>query len=407
MIIRIKKPKSQDIIFWISYALFLIFGILSTSFYYKYFIGTPYSIIKYLCIGLLFFRELTIRKYNIQSLLIGLVFVALVLITRSQASVSTVAFILIYVFCARNVEFEDIAWFSIWISSITVAFIIVSAQLGIIQDYIYSSAARVRHYLGFRYALFGPTFLFNITGLVLYVKKAKIKWKELAVLVAINWWMFVMTNSRLSFYLSVLMVFLFGVLKVRPNFFAFKRVLCWGMVFAFVLSFVVSVYFTVTYNPGVEWKYQLNTVLGGRLRLGQSSLLQSGISLFGQKVEMVGNGLDAFGNKNINPYNYVDSFYIQILQRYGIIFSIVWIAILTFTLYCSYKINDYYMMICLVFIAGHCIIDDLSLSLYYNTFWFAGSIVMKNWHGVLQQVKPQKRKRVGKICSVDRGMKEI
>lgn len=396
MIIRIKKPKGQDIVFWISYALFLIFGILSTSFYYKYFIGTPYSMIKYFCIGLLFFRELSIGKYSIQSFLTGLMFVALVLITRSQASVSTVAFILIYIFCARNVEFEDIAWFSIWISSITMVFIIVSAQLGIIQDYIYSNVARVRHYLGFRYALFGPTFLFNITGLVLYVKKAKIKWIELSVLVAINWWMFVMTNSRLSFYLSVWMVFVFGVLKVRPNLLRSKRVLCWGMVFAFVFSFVISVYFTVTYNPDVEWKYQLNTVLGGRLRLGQSSLLQSGISLFGQKVEMVGNGLDAFGNKNINPYNYVDSFYIQILQRYGIIFSIVWITILTFTLYYCYKINDYYMMTCLVFIAGHCVIDDLSLSLYYNTFWFAGSIVMKNWHAVLRQMKPQKRKRLGR-----------
>ena len=55
MIIRIKKPKGQDIVFWISYALFLIFGILSTSFYYKYFIGTPYSMIKYFCIGPAFF----------------------------------------------------------------------------------------------------------------------------------------------------------------------------------------------------------------------------------------------------------------------------------------------------------------------------------------------------------------
>lgn len=53
-------------------------------------------------------------------------------------------------------------------------------------------------------------------------------------------------------------------------------------------------------------------------------------------------------------------------------------------------------MTCLVFIAGHCVIDDLSLSLYYNTFWFAGSIVMKNWHAVLRQMKPQKRKRLGR-----------
>lgn len=391
MVIRIKKMKQQNMLFWMSYGIFLLFGILSTSFYYSYFIGSPYSIIKYFCIGLLFLRELIIKKYNIQSLLIGFVFVVLVLITRSQASVSTVAFILIYVFCARNVEFEDIAWFSIWISSITVTIIIMSGQLGIIQDYVYSSEARVRHYLGFRYVLFGPTFLFNITGLVLYVKKARIKWVELAILFAINWWMFAMTNSRLSFYLSILMVFSFGVLKVRPNFFASRRVLCWVMVFSFVFSFFVSIYFTATYDHGVEWKYQLNTILGERLRLGQNSLLQSGVSLFGQKIELVGNGLDAFGNKNTNPYNYVDSFYIQVLQRYGIIFSIIWITILTFTLYCSYKIKDYNMMICLVFIAGHCIIDDLLLSLYYNTFWFAGSIVMKNWYGELRQVKPQKR----------------
>lgn len=378
MVIRVKKPKQRNVLFWVSYGIFLISGILSTSFYYRYFMGDTQRLINYSCIGLLFLRELTIRKYTARSLLIGLTFAAFVLATRSQASVSTVAYMLIYLYCARNIEFGDIAEFSIWVSSIVVALIVMSGKLGIIQDYVYSKGARVRHYLGFRYALFGPAFLFNITGLVLYVKKAKIKWTELAVLIAANWWMFFMTNSRLSFYLSVLMIFVFGLLKLRPYFFESRHVLCWAMIFSFVFASLISLCFTAMYDSGVEWQRQLNILLGERLQLGKVSLRQNGISLFGQKMELVGAGLDAFGNMNTDSYNYVDSFYIQVLQRYGIIFLIMWIAILTFTLYYSYKIKDYNMMVCLTFIAGHCIIDDLSLRLYYNTFWFAGSIIMKS-----------------------------
>ncbi|MCD7790139.1 MAG: hypothetical protein LUH55_06275 [Bacteroides thetaiotaomicron] len=377
MTITIKKPKDQDILFWVAYGLYLIFGMLSTSFYYKYFMGTPYSIIKYLCVGLLVIRELMTQKYSIRSLAIGAVFIALAIITRSQSSVSTVVFILIFLFCVRNIDFKDVARFSAFISAIILIFVICSSYLGIIDNYVFTSETRVRHYLGFRYSLFGPCFLFNITGLVLYAGGKKLKWRWFILLGLVNFWMFAQTNSRLSFYLSLLMIAAFAFLKLRPDFFERKRGFCWVMIISFVLCFCISLYFTVTYNSSVEWQNQLDTILGSKLRLGQTSLLQSGVSFFGQRLELVGNGLDAFGNKNTNPYNYVDSFYIQILQRYGIIFSMVWIGLLTYTMYRCYRIKDYPMMVCLTFIALHCVVDDLSLSLYYNTFWFAGTLAIK------------------------------
>lgn len=376
MIIKIQKIKSKDALFWLSYSLFLVFGILSTSFYYKYFMGTPYSIIKYFCILLLATREVTAQKYSIRSFVVGVIFIALVFITRSQSSVSTVAFILIYLFCARDIDFGEIAKFSAAVSLLLVIFIVASSYLGIIRDYVYVGATRTRHYLGFRYALFGPAFLFNITGLILYLGGTHAKWRTFIVLAAINYFMFALTNSRLSFYLSLLMIVVFAFLRLCPHFFERKRILCWCMILSFALGFCISLYFTATYNSGIRWQSELNSFLGGRLGLGKTSLIQSGISLFGQQIEMVGNGLDAFGNSNTNPYNYVDSFYIQILQRYGVIFSIVWIAILTLTLHRFYKLKDYPMMVCLTFIALHCVIDDLSLYLYYNTFWFAGAVAI-------------------------------
>lgn len=395
MTITIKKPKDQDILFWVAYGLYLIFGMLSTSFYYKYFMGTPYSIIKYLCVGLLVIRELMTQKYSIRSLTIGSLFIALAIITRSQSSVSTVVFILIFLFCARNIDFKEIAKFSVLISTVILAFVVCSGYLGIIENYISPNSLRNRHYLGFRYALYGPCFLFNITGLILYVGGKKLKWRWFIVLGIANYWMYTQTNSRLSFYLSFVMIVVFAFLKLRPNFFAHKRILCWAMILSFVFCFCASMYFTVTYNSSVGWQSQLNELLGGRLRLGQTSLIQSGVSLFGQNLELVGNGLDAFGNKNTNPYNYVDSFYVQILQRYGIIFSVVWIGLLTFTLYRCYKMKDYPMMVCLAMIALHCVVDDLSLSLYYNTFWFAGTLAIVNvrkryQHTKREPIQPQK-----------------
>lgn len=379
MTATIKKPKEQDILFYLAYGLYLVFGILSTSFYYKYFMGMPFRVIHYLCFGLLIVREFMVQKYTIQSLVIGGIFVTFIFITKAQTSFSTIGYILIFIFCARNVDFRKIAKFSIWISAIVVFLVVMSAYVGIIENYNFSSSIRQRYGIGFRYPLYSACFLFNITGLVLYVGGERLKWRWSVVLVAVNYWIFTQTDSRLSFYLSLLMIAVFGLLKLRPNFFNHKRILCWAMILSFAFCFCISVYFTIVYDSSVVWQGQLNKILGGRLRLGHSSLLQSGVSLFGQRLELSGAGLDAFGLRNPAPYNYVDSFYIQVLQRYGIIFSMFWIGLLTLTMYRYYKIKDFPMMFCLTFIAFHCVLDDLSLSLHYNTFWLVATLIIRNY----------------------------
>ncbi len=122
---------------------------------------------------------------------------------------------------------------------------------------------------------------------------------------------------------------------------------------------------------------KLNSVLEGRLYLGKASLTEYGVSILGQEIEMIGNGLDELGQLTEGTYNYVDCFFIQILQCYGVVFTVLWLGIVTYSMYRAYRLRDYGLLVCMTMIAAHCIIDDLSLKLYYNTFWLACGIIFK------------------------------
>ena len=139
--------------------------------------------------------------------------------------------------------------------------------------------------------------------------------------------------------------------------------------------FFISVWLTITYNPYFDWKYKLNILLGNRLYLGQVSVALNGIPLFGRNIYWVGSGLDAYGNAPTLAYNYVDNFYIQILQHYGVIFCCIFLVVMTILLF---RLKNIYLYIIFLSIAFHCFVDDLQLYFYYNIFWFSVCDIFMN-----------------------------
>ena len=96
-----------------------------------------------------------------------------------------------------------------------------------------------------------------------------------------------------------------------------------------------------------------------------------GVSLFGNRnITWVGSGLDPMGNRASGTYLYVDNLYLQIMQKYGIIFFVVYILLFTLVLFKCLKRKEYHLFMLLVALAARGFLDDLSLQLYYNTFWF-------------------------------------
>ena len=78
---------------------------------------------------------------------------------------------ILFIYALRDVPFKKVAQTSLVVSMFLLLFVIISAKLGIITNYIEVSGSRVRTYLGFRYALFPSILLMNIVAIVFYLKQ--------------------------------------------------------------------------------------------------------------------------------------------------------------------------------------------------------------------------------------------
>lgn len=359
--------KKREVPFFISYGIYLAFSILNTSFYAKYIIDI-YKRILVFCLIFLIIYEIQTLKYNKRELFNAFLAVLISLFMYYVGS-GSFAVIFVFVYCGRNIDFKKIASFTVLISSLIMGIVISSAFLGTIQNFEEIHEGNMRMYLGFRYGLYAPCYLFNITALVVYVKGYKIRWRQIIFLLIVNFGMFLLTDARLSFYLAVLMLFAVGVIKCFPDVLKPRKILCVLLSCSYIVIGLFSFYSTFYYGI-YGWLSGLNEMTGGRLGLGKRSLLAYGVSLFGNKdIRWVGNGLDAMGNRGSGNYLYVDNLYVRILQLYGIIFFVIYILLFTLTLFKCWKKKEWHLFIILVALAGRGFMDDLSLYLYYNTFW--------------------------------------
>ena len=133
--------------------------------------------------------------------------------------------------------------------------------------------------------------------------------------------------------------------------------------------------------------------------MGYLSLSKYGFGIFGKMIPWIGNGLDSSGKTISGTYLWVDCLYIKILQNYGIIFLMILITILTIVMYKICKAEDFYLLVILTVIALHCITDDLSLYMWYNTFSVViGGYLYNNCNHLKQNLKRNKKiKRFFKI----------
>lgn len=372
MKVKIPTIKNNERLFFISYILFLSFSIMTHSFYYRYIIFL-YKPIIITCMLMIVMQELANKKLSIKAFAGALVFsiVAIFVVIRGEGFYQ-MAFgcTFIFSFAARNIKFEKICSVTVIVTMVLLSFIILSMIAGLLPNYHFVSSNRSRYYLGFRYALNGPSLLFNSILLITYLKGSKIKLLHIIILYISAFFLYKATDARLSYYLSAICLIVAAINKFRRS--ESKKIEKFSslLVPIFIVCCILSIWISVSYNPNVAWMAQLNELLGYRLRLAQISILLYGIRLFGSSnIEWIGNGLDGNGQKLSGTYSYVDNMYVQLVQRYGIIFLIVFIVFITILMYQLFKKKQYLLLILLSLRAFHGIVDDGGLYLHFNTFW--------------------------------------
>lgn len=366
MRITLEKSSLKNLLFYFSYSIYLGYNLLDTSFYSKN-INVFGNLLIIIVLVMLIFKEVIDFKVNSRDLTLFIILAIIGGLFFNYMGYNY-AMLPFFVYSARNVNTTTIVKISYRISLVLLIFIIVSSYLGWITNYITYDGGREREYVGFRYSLFGPAILCNIIFLKVYLEKDNIKWRTLMFLIIGNYALYEFTDSRLTFGLGMLLLILTILIKLFSK---FKKVLMNKILIgSYVVSGLLSLYFTIGYNHLSEWHSNINEFLGGRLSLGYSTLKYYGYGLLGKKITLVGNGLDVDGYITTETYDYVDNLYIQLLLKLGLLFLVIFILGMTIVMWRVYRLNDIYLYIIFSLLALHGIIDDLMILPQYNSFWF-------------------------------------
>ena len=155
MKIVIKIKSLPETLALVALGMFLIASILDVTFYVQYIPRVFYKAVVAIALFLLLIKESFKGKYEYKTL-IGLITTILIyfIIGRVSSVSSNIAVSLFFIYALRDIPFKNVAKTSLIISVFLLSIVIIGAKTGVILNYLEFSGARVRNYLGFRYALF-------------------------------------------------------------------------------------------------------------------------------------------------------------------------------------------------------------------------------------------------------------
>lgn len=381
-----KRRSLPEILALTALGIFLIISILDATFYVQHLPRIAYKVLTALSLALLAIKELYKKEYDFRTIigLIITVFVYLIIGKISTLS-SNITIGIIFIYALRDIPFKSVAKTSLVVSVLMLLFVIISANMGVITNYLEISGTRVRSYLGFRYALLPSILLMNIVAIALYINKNNIRYWQWLLLSLSVYWIYGQTDSRLTFYNSCILLVFNILIKWFPNMLSKLGNVLNVFKLTFIVNAIISFWITINYlgsnNSFVNsFLFKLNQMLGGRLYLANKSLELFGFGLFGKPVEWNGNGLTVEGVRNYQTYLYVDNLYIQVLQKFGLLVLVLMVTLLTLTLSKAIKKNQWIIAFILIVMSFQSMIDDLNLYLHYNIFWILiGSLIYSDY----------------------------
>lgn len=294
--------------------------------------------------------------------------IVLITLVGSYFSGNTIMLLMLYIYGAKRINTERVIRFVCGWSIGAFLIIAVGSKIGIIENWdFFTETSRPRWGLGFTYPTHTSSALFSAVLLFCYVQKDKLKIWHIAVIEAVNYWVYTYTDSRAGAYLILIIPVAFYLLRyihtpIRTS--SFRGVL----EFVFPICAAAIIILTIRYN-GTGLLQKLDQILSGRLRYSQYSLREYGVHLFGQRITWVGwGGIGHTQEKLSGEYNYVDSSYLQLLLTHGVLVWSMLMLLWTGSSFFAVLSNDRYLAWALAFLAVYCMVEQWLMNLGANPF---------------------------------------
>lgn len=247
---------------------------------------------------------------------------------------------------------------------------IIASQIGIVTNLVYNQYGRIRESFGFIYPTDFAAHVFYIFVAWVLIREFKISIIELLIMIFTVILLNIFSDTRCSEITIVLLVL--GVLffkfryklrinkKIKKVFSKIFKIVC------MILPLLAAVFMTFLcrfYNPSNAVMAFINSLLSQRLKLGKKIFDYYDIQIWGQYVQMSGNGGSL---EQPEDYTFIDCSYINILMRFGILIFCIVIFVLWFIMIKNY--NNVFILGTLLLICIHSMIEHHLFEFYYNIF---------------------------------------
>ncbi len=233
-----------------------------------------------------------------------------------------------------------------------------------------------RYNLGFESRMYG-WYILNYCAIEIYYRNRNRAYTYIW-LVLLNIIVYCFTKTRLSLYLFAILI----VVSVFEDY--GKKIgkdIQKKLSLSFVIMFFVSLFLTINY---VRFPY-FEDMFSGRLRFGMRVISSYGIKLWPRNIEYY---TQQFEDGSFTMY--VDSGYIDLLVRFGIILTIVVILVYTLLMKKSVKTNNYRWFIWLLIIALFNLINNSFFNVYFDcTVFFIWDVKRELGNGKANYFKIQ------------------
>lgn len=282
-----------------------------------------------------------------------------------------------------DIDFNKIITIFTLVIGVSLFIVVIGSQTGILNNIVYTTS---EHITRISFGIHYPT---NFASYILFIclawgfnRKEKISFTGFFIMLGMSIYIYHYCNARTSTLCMLFFIVALFVYKLIKRGIFIKISSC-ILSYAIPVCALFSIFFAYFYSPNNKFLNKLNLYLSNRLNIGKSYFNTTNIHLFGQTIEMKGNGgftlsgYNYFSNGNLG-YNFIDSSYLSILFRYGLFVFVCVIVLFTFTSFVSKKHHDYVSLIIIAIIAIHSIMEHHMLDFNYNPFTF---LLISSYYG--------------------------
>lgn len=360
----IRNVSLKKLIFFSGLLLWIIQEYMMRTKYLDFFGYGPCTVLRLIALTLLVSKITFLdTKYSVKLFCFSIVCCMVTIIsqfTSNAESSNTMLNVLIICMAARGIDFVEICIFNFWVSGSAWFFTVLSAYVGIVDNDFIRELRRIRYFLGFDYVSFPSIYLINIifAGFYAYTtKKGKsVPWVWIGVTAMLNLWVYKKTVTRLAF--VIVMIFLmFYVLaeKLKMNILKYNRIVTLIATLLFPVAGMLTYVLSMMYNAtDIKWM-ALNKIFNNRLLMNKVGMDKFGVTLFGQTI---------ISNTDIQSgeYFFIDSGYMNLLLRNGIVLVVLVLMIYMFLLRNSIKTSNTVLAIWLICVCVYCTVNGILLS---------------------------------------------